>query len=58
MSKIKYTPWEHDYYMGGFDWPSPEGEPSYAPDPSPYSSPMLSDWVILGHGPMNIDNNE
>ena len=44
--------------MGGFDWPSPEGGTFDAPDPSPYSSPMLSDWVILGHGPMNIDNNE
>ena len=49
------TPWE---YYNSIDAPSyavDTPSPTFFP-PSPYSDPSLSDWVILGHGPMNVSN--
>lgn len=52
------------YYMTPWEYYNSIDAPSYAYDaptntsfsPSPYSAPLLSDWVILGHGPMNVSN--
>lgn len=57
MSKLEYKPWEHDQYFNGFDWPSNSVEPIESIPSSPYADPSLADWVIIGHGPINTDNN-